>query len=1107
MGPNRVELAEARHRAQAGDIGPGTLIGREDELAELVRFCAGNETYEWWSAPPWAGKTALAAWFVLHPPAGVRIASFFVTGQLAGQADSDAFTDDMIEQLAAIAGEPLPAIATRVARDGERRRLLECAAARVREAKGRLLLVVDGLDEDQGAKPGSGLPSIASVLPRHPPVGVRVLVTSRNRPGASYSGIPADVAADHPLRRCTIRELDAFQGAEDMQFAAQRELVEQLHADPLQIDLVAFITASGGGLTSGELAELSRHPKFLLDARLHGASGRSFTSRTTQDTHGRHDHVYLFAHETLHAIAERELAQDLGPYRERIQEWADQYRARGWPETTPQYLLRPYGRFLASRGDVGRLGVIAADAARHDRMLSHTHGDAAALAEIATTRQLLCDQVVPDLTTLALLAIRETRLAYRNLDMPARLPKVWALLGEEERGTAIARSISDPAQRAKALSGLVTGLAPTDPETARRLASEAVLAVRAIADPSRRVRAVCELLEEDTHINQDLAALLASEAEQAFNADTESTWRHSLVERLASIGDWDRAERVAISPDEGSWRDREDAVRRLIGLLADAGELDRAERAARAYPEAEKRAMALIELARTRISIDLGEATRLANEAAQEADAIDNSWAFNKTLRPLAEVLADAGQWDDATDIACHITDPEIWADVLSGLVTRLQKEDPALGTRLATEVEDAAFQPGYPPSRVTALSRLAFGLAEIDPERAMRLAAEAEATLRSFGDLWERLWRIRSVVAGLARLDPVRAGHLAGEAAQDARTVLGPESLAWVLNELVMGLAAAGPGWVGYLADQAETAARAIPDWSKQSRELDRLVDGLADAQEWDRAEETALAISEGRPEQRLGRLSKRLADGGEWDRAERVACAAQPPPSTDGDRGDASALRELVRRLVDAKEWDRAERAAKAIIDRTWQELALRDVVGKLVSAAEWDRAERVSKAIATTSEQAWDLGTVVKGLANAGEWDRAVRTAQSVPEVEHELRAWILMGLVPRTSKHRRRPGNPRGRRSRACCPCGYHREVASPLSVWPWRGPHQCGARPGKEGGRGSRICCANECSWLEVGPHPTHTGHRTGPRRGMGPRRTSRPGHRLSQMSAPACSGQ
>ena len=84
---------------QVRDIAPDALIGREDELADWAEFCAGTEAYAWWQAGPWAGKSALASWFVTHPPAGVDVVSFFITGRLSGQADSDAFLDAMIEQL------------------------------------------------------------------------------------------------------------------------------------------------------------------------------------------------------------------------------------------------------------------------------------------------------------------------------------------------------------------------------------------------------------------------------------------------------------------------------------------------------------------------------------------------------------------------------------------------------------------------------------------------------------------------------------------------------------------------------------------------------------------------------------------------------------------------------------------------------------------------------------------------------------------------------------------------------------------------------------------------------------------------------------------------
>ena len=87
---------------QVRDIAPDTLVGRDGELAEWAEFCAGPEAHAWWQAGPWAGKTALASWFVTHPPAGADVVSFFITGRLAGQADSDAFLKAMIEQLAAL---------------------------------------------------------------------------------------------------------------------------------------------------------------------------------------------------------------------------------------------------------------------------------------------------------------------------------------------------------------------------------------------------------------------------------------------------------------------------------------------------------------------------------------------------------------------------------------------------------------------------------------------------------------------------------------------------------------------------------------------------------------------------------------------------------------------------------------------------------------------------------------------------------------------------------------------------------------------------------------------------------------------------------------------
>lgn len=220
-------LLRSAYLEQVRDIAPDVLIARDDELAEWAAFCAGTESYAWWQAGPWAGKSALASWFVIHPPAGVDIVSFFITGRLYGQADSDAFLDAMIEQLSALVstgGEPPPAAGARV---GTWLHLLAVVSAQAEERGRRLVVVVDGLDEDDaGAAPPRGRPSIASLLPRRPPPGARFLVTSRPDPG-----IPDDVPSGHPLRTCIPRYLQVSWVAEDLKRLAKLELQSLLSGD------------------------------------------------------------------------------------------------------------------------------------------------------------------------------------------------------------------------------------------------------------------------------------------------------------------------------------------------------------------------------------------------------------------------------------------------------------------------------------------------------------------------------------------------------------------------------------------------------------------------------------------------------------------------------------------------------------------------------------------------------------------------------------------------------------------------------------------------------------------------------------------------------------
>ncbi|MGH3802009.1 MAG: hypothetical protein ACRDTD_18115, partial [Pseudonocardiaceae bacterium] len=234
---------------QAKEICPHSLTGRHDGLAELADFCAGSDQYTWWQAPPYAGKSALMAWFVSNPPAALDVVSFFVVSQFPGQANSKACADALTKQLMMLLGKPL--------RDSEsatvQRSLLElriqAAAERsVREGR-RLLLVIDGIGEDRGA--ANRLPSIASLLPQHPPDGLRVLVTSR-----PPLRIPDDVHEEHPLRRLKPRSIVPSRHAGGKDRRARLEIEQMRAGGKFQRDVLGLITAAGS-LTESELEELT----------------------------------------------------------------------------------------------------------------------------------------------------------------------------------------------------------------------------------------------------------------------------------------------------------------------------------------------------------------------------------------------------------------------------------------------------------------------------------------------------------------------------------------------------------------------------------------------------------------------------------------------------------------------------------------------------------------------------------------------------------------------------------------------------------------------------------------------------------------------------------
>ena len=859
------QLIRSAYLEQVRDIAPDALIGRDGELAEWAEFCAGPGTYAWWQAGPWAGKSALASWFVTHPPAGVDIVSFFITGRLAGQADSDAFLDALIEQLTALGPASGGSAAVAAARVGAWLSLLASAAAQTGERARRLVVVVDGLDEDDvGATPARGRPSIASLLPRRPPAGVRVIVTSRADPG-----LPDDVPAGHPLRACIPHRLPVSWVAEDLALRAKQELRDLLTGDQTGIDVVGYIAASGGGLTGSDLSALTGAPPLKLDPVLRGVFGRSLQTRAAADARDADTdpgpRVYLFAHETLRVTAEEQLGAELDRYRQGIHDWIGSYADPGWPDSTPGYAIRGYLGLLTATSDAARLSALARDPRRHAFLLRATGSDYAAVTEISTAQRLIADQNVPDLQALVELAVYRHAMSIRNQSIPARLPAVWAWLGRVDHAEALARTITDPDLQAEALAGLASAAARAgDPDRASRLATEAEALARTTTNPYVQALALAGLASAAAQAGDpDRASRLATEAlaRTTTNPVAQAQALAGLASAAAQAGDPDRASRL-VTEAEALARTITDpdgqalALTGLASAAAQAGDPDRASRLAteaealaRTITDPDGQALALTGLASAAAQAgDPDRASRLATEAEALARTTTNPYGQAQVLAGLASAAAQAGDPDRASRLATEaealartITDPAGQAQALAGLASAAARAgDPDRAEALARTITS-------PYAQAQALAGLASAAARAgDPDR-------AEALARTITDPDDQAQALAGLASAAAQAgDPDRASRLAAEAEALARTITDPDYQVRALAGLASAAAQAGdPDRASRLAADAEALARTITDPDYQVRALAGLASAAAQAGDPDRARHLlALALIAESPE-----------------------------------------------------------------------------------------------------------------------------------------------------------------------------------------------------------------------------------------------------------------
>ncbi|MGH3815902.1 MAG: trypsin-like peptidase domain-containing protein, partial [Pseudonocardiaceae bacterium] len=993
------------------DIASDQLLDRDAELDDLVGFCAGDEPYAWWQAGPWAGKSTLMSWFVLHPPAGVDVVSFFVTARLAGQSDSDACTAALIEQLAALLGESPAGLLTAGARRGILLRLLDEAASRAREAGRRLLLVIDGLDEDSGATTG---PSIAALLPRRPPPEVRVLVASRSHPP-----VPDDVLGDHPLRTITPRRLVVFEHARDVERRAKHELTQLLTGSQLQRDVLGLITAAGGGLTLGDLEELTEHPPFEIEHLLGGVFGRSVGSPIGTPSAGYPDErVYLFSHETLRLVARQQFGKSLAAYRDRLHIWAETYRHRGWPADTPRYLLRSYPRMLADNEDLSRLVACATDHARHDRMRDLTGGDALAFTEISTAQQRLLAQSDPDLTSLARLAVERDHLTDRNSNIPVNLPAVWAILGQPARTEALVDSILDPDRRVEALARVAAVVATTgDHNRAETLASgildafwqakayaqiaEAVATTgdhdRAevlctqITDPSLRAEGLVQVAAAiAAGGDHDRAQALAG---RITDPNRRATVLARVAEAVAASGEHDRAE--ALTAQITCQARRAETLARLVELVAASGDHDRATRLTTLaetltthIAHSGRRAVVLARIAEAVATTrDQDQVTRIVTEAETTITRIANPDVRMRALARVAEALASSGDHDKAEALIAQIAFPYWRVRMIAHVVKAVANNGDH------DRAEALIAQIGDPYQRAEILTQLIEAMARNrNHNRTTRLATEAEGHAVQITDLSRRaamLTRIAEAVATTGEHD--QACRLASEAESLTAQITHPRRRAWALVKVADVVTISGDhDRAARLATEAEALTAQIADPYQREKMLAVLAEVVALNGDHDRAEAlTAQLVDPHLRAETLARLVELVAASGDHDRATRLTIQAETLTAQTTHPGErAYALARVAAALAAIGDHNRAARLAtesEALTSQTTDPGTRTEALTRLVEVVavcgNHHRAARLATEAAALASQITDpyegivaLLEVAKAVATSGDHSQA-------------------------------------------------------------------------------------------------------------------------------------
>lgn len=668
-----VEPLVRAHRASLKEYLPMVMDSRDEEILQMHQFALGCNGQWWgWRGDAWCGKSTVMAIALETLETHFEVVPFFINGRQIDSRRREDFVARTLARLAQICGEEaLPS--TFFALDVDMYRSYLLRASETCAARGHTLVyLIDGLDEDVGA----GAASILAVLPTILPENVRVIVSARPVP------LPRDLHPNHPLHQPgTWHELEKSPLAEVARSTAEDDVTELL-STALGRSVAEVLAAAGAALTAADLAELTGESAARLKrdvlARREGRclATTSIPPIDPRDV-GPKESGYRLAHEevlrevvlSLQPQAVRAesgtswqeaVSSALAPARARLIAWAAKSQERSWPLTTPRYLIREYGEFLASNGNYGELLDLVFSAGRQDLLDKAWGVPWRAEQDLITALTGFSRRDPTNFSEIASLRIALDLRATSSRLVEPMLPEAWARLGCLEYADFLAQQATG-FQREEALARLLRFALQTG-DTAR---AQQLVEMLGVESPT--VSDVVLAAQEDLDRQTLLARLRHSDELpwdeawylQAEFADIEAVQDQSAVDVVDSAYTFSEGEKLTASLLSAAAA-RDEGMLVSVAERMDWGVARHTSSGGRVTMDGRAVAIALVKLGATGVVLDVLR-SQLAGFAEPElvtdetyerySQAEDAAWMMGR----LAMAMRELGHPDEADRIALEI--------------------------------------------------------------------------------------------------------------------------------------------------------------------------------------------------------------------------------------------------------------------------------------------------------------------------------------------------------------------------------------------------------------------------------------------------------------------